>query len=106
VRKIKGKISEEKRYYISSIPKDAQKIGKTIRSHWAIENSLHWILDVAFRDDDSRIRKGNAPLNIAITKHMATNLLQKSKSKRDSIRQMQKAAGWDNDLLLSILKSI
>ncbi|WP_341763535.1 ISAs1 family transposase [Candidatus Tisiphia endosymbiont of Beris chalybata] len=105
-REIKGVLSEETRYYISSLEQEAVKIGMAIRSHWAIENSVHWILDVSFRDDDSRIRKGNAPQNIAIIKHMALNVLQKAKQKRDSIKQLRKAAGWDNNQLLTILQYI
>lgn len=105
-REIKGVRSQEKRYYISSLGKEPAKIGNAVRSHWAIENSLHWILDVSFRDDDSRIRKGNAPENICIIKHMALNLLQKAKGKRDSIKQLRKAAGWDDNTLLLILSQI
>lgn len=105
-RELKGLITEEKRYYISSLAKDAFEISKAIRSHWAVENSLHWILDVSFRDDDSRIRKGDAPQNIGAIRHFALNLLQKTKGKRDSIKQLRKAAGWDNAQLLSILKQI
>jgi predicted transposase YbfD/YdcC len=105
-RELKGTVSKERRYYISSVECNAKKIGYAIRSHWAIENSLHWILDVSFGDDDSRIRKGNAPQNITVIKHMALNLLQKSKGKRDSIKQLRKVAGWDNDKLLSILTQI
>ena len=102
-RKIKGITSEETRYYITSLENNAAKIGAAIRSHWAIENSLHWILDISFRDDDSRIRKENAPQNIAIIKHAALNMLQKSKGKRDSIKLLRKSAGWDNKQLLTIL---
>jgi predicted transposase YbfD/YdcC len=83
-----------------------KKIGSAIRAHWAIENTLHWVLDIRFKDDESRIRKGNAPQNIAIVKHMALNLLQKAKGKRDSIKQLRKAAGWDDNQLLNILKHI
>lgn len=105
-RDIKGVKTEEKRYFISSLAKNAPEIPKAIRGHWAIENSLHWILDVTFRDDDSRIRKGNAPQNIAIIRHFALNLLQKTKGKRDSIKQLRKAAGWSNEQLIAILKKI
>lgn len=105
-RDIKGVTTEEKRYYISSLAKNATQLSKAIRSHWSIENSLHWILDVTFRDDDVRIRKGNAPQNIATIRHFSLNLLQKSKGKRDSIKQLRKAAGWDNTQLLTILKQI
>lgn len=105
-REIKGIRSQEKRYYITSLDKEAAKIGHAIRSHWSIENNLHWVLDISFRDDESRIRKGNAPENICIIKHIALNLLQKAKGKRDSIKQLRKAAGWDNDVLLHILSQI
>jgi len=106
IREVKGKISEEIRYYISSMLADAEKIGKAIRSHWAVENSLHWILDVSFNDDQSRIRKGNAPQNMVVIKHFALNLLQKSKKPRESIKQNRKAAGWDDEYLTSIVKHI
>jgi predicted transposase YbfD/YdcC len=103
-QEIKGIVQNEKRYYISSLPKDAQKLGRVIRSHWAIENTLHWIMDVSFHDDESRIRKGFAPENMAVIKHAALNLLQKNKGKRDSIKQLRKIAGWDNERLYQILK--
>ena len=105
-REIKGVASEETRYYITSLAPVAAKIGRAIRAHWAIENSLHWILDMSFRDDDSRIRRGNAPQNIAVIKHMALNMLQKAKGKRDSIKQLRKAAGWENAQLIKILQQI
>ena len=103
-REIKGDIQTEKRYYISSLSKDAKKLGRVIRSHWAIENTLHWIMDVSFHDDESRIRKGYAPENIAVIKHAALNLLQKNKGKRESIKQLRKVAGWDNERLYQILQ--
>lgn len=103
---MKGTSSQETRYYITSLEPLAEKIGRAIRSHWAIENSLHWVLDISFRDDDSRIRRGNAPQNIAIIKHMALNMLQKAKGKRDSIKQLRKAAGWEHDQLIKILQQI
>lgn len=105
-REIKGVRNQERRYYITSLGQESAKIGHAIRSHWSIENNLHWVLDISFRDDESRIRKGNAPENICIIKHMALNLLQKAKGKRDSIKQLRKAAGWDNDVLLHILSQI
>ena len=92
-QEVKGVVQGEKRYYISSLSKDAQKLGRVIRSHWAIENTLHWIMDVSFHDDESRIRKGYAPENMALIKHAALNLLQKSKGKRESIKQLRKIAG-------------
>ena len=98
-----GEISKEKRYYISSLGKDAGKLNSMIRSHWAIENSLHYILDVSFRDDDSRIRLGNAPENIGIIKHVALNMLQANKQKRDSIKGLRKIAAWDHNRMHQIL---
>ena len=100
----KGKITEETRYYISSLPADAAKINAAIRSHWAIENSLHWVLDMSFGDDQSRIRKGNAPENITIIKHLALNLLSKAKEKRQSMKRLRKTAGWDDNILKNIVR--
>lgn len=74
-----------------------------IRSHWSIENSLHYVLDVAFKDDESRIRKGNAPMNMGIIKHAALNLLRKNQRKRESIKQLRKVAGWNHERLSQII---
>ena len=89
-----GKTSCETRYFITSLPPDARQLAEAVRAHWGIENQLHWVLDMIFRDDESRIRKGHAPQNATILKHMALNLLKKTKS-RNSIRVKRKAAGWD-----------
>ena len=99
----KGKITEETRYYITSLAAEPQKILNSVRSHWAIENSLHWVLDVSFNDDQSRIRKGNAPQNIAIIRHLSLNMLRSVQKKRQSIKGLRKKAGWDNDTLKEIL---
>lgn len=106
-REIKGEVTTEKRYYISSLSADPEKILNTVRSHWAIENKLHWVLDVCFGDDQSRIRKGNAPRNIAIIKKTALNLLQiiKATRPRISLKRMIKLAGWDNDFLNEVLRA-
>ncbi len=77
MRVIKGKATIETRYFISSLPNNAELLAESIRQHWGGENSLHWVLDVAFREDDSRIRKDNAPPNFAVLRHIAGNLLQK-----------------------------
>ncbi len=74
-----------------------------VRSHWSIENSLHYVLDIAFQDDASRIRKGNGPMNMGIVKHMALNLLRKAQRKRESIKCLRKIAGWNNERLSEIL---
>lgn len=104
-REIKNKKSEETRYYISSLSEGAAKVLSKIRSHWAIENSLHWILDMTFGEDSSRIRKENAPQNMAVIRHIALNLLQRAKAsmKRQSIRRLRKMAGWSWEMLTTIL---
>ena len=104
-RTINGKTSIETRYYISSLPADAKRILENTRSHWAIENSLHWVLDMSFGEDQSRIRKDNAPLAMAVIRHVALNFLQQAqeKYKRMSIKKLRKLAGWDNKTLEKIL---
>jgi predicted transposase YbfD/YdcC len=104
-RTIKNKTTEETRYYISSCTDNPEKALEKIRSHWAIENSLHWILDVVFGDDQSRIRKQNAPHVMSILRHIALNLLQLQKASmpRQSIKRLRKMAGWDDNILSSIL---
>ena len=74
VRMVKEKTTIETRYYISSLPNNAQKLGESVRSHWGIENSLHWVLDVSFREDDCPIRKDNTPQKFAILRHISLNL--------------------------------
>ena len=76
-----------------------------IRGHWGIENSLHWVLDIAFREDDSRVRKDNAPENLAVMRHIALNLLRQEKSLKVGIKAKRKRAGWDNDYLLKVLSN-
>jgi predicted transposase YbfD/YdcC len=102
-RDINGKIETESRYYISSLTLSPNKILKAIRSHWAIENSLHWVLDMSFNEDYSRIRKGNAPHIMAILRHVAANLLQTAKKNRQSIKGLRKLCGWDDSTLKGIL---
>lgn len=104
-RIINDKTTTETRYYITSLPADTSNIATAVRSHWSIENSLHWVLDVTFNEDQSRIRKGNAPQNIAIVKHIALNMLKNSKSqfKGASIKGLRKIAGWNNNAISTIL---
>jgi predicted transposase YbfD/YdcC len=75
-----------------------------VRSHWGIENSQHWVLGVSFREDESRIRKDNAPQNFAVLRHMALDLLKKETSLKKSVKSKQLKAGWDNDYLTRVLK--
>ena len=101
-RTLNDKTSDETRYFISSLTPDARQLAAAVRAHWGIENRLHWVLDMTFREDESRIRKDNAPANATILKHMALNMLKKTPSRR-SIRLKRKSAGWDNEFLASVL---
>ena len=101
----KGKINTENRYYITSLSKNAEELAEYIRGHWSIENQLHWILDVTFGEDDSRIRKDNAPENLAVIRHIALNLLKLDTSSSISIKGKRNKAGWDEDYLLQLVKS-
>ena len=100
-----NQVSVESRYYISSLESDAGRLLQATRSHWGIENRLHWVLDLSFREDESRVRTGNASENLAIIRHMALNLLRKDRTSKVSIKARRKLAGWDNDYLLSILSN-
>ncbi len=102
-REIKGKTSTEKSYFISSLNNDAAAIANAIRAHWGIENSLHWCLDIAFREDHCRIRKDHAPENFGIIRHMAINLLKRETSLKGGIQAKRLKAAWDHDYLLKIL---
>lgn len=91
------------RYFISSWQASAQQFLQRIRAHWQIENGLHWVLDIAFREDESRIRKDHAPQNMAVLRHVATNLLKRDVSVKVGIAAKRKMAGWDNTYLLRVL---
>jgi predicted transposase YbfD/YdcC len=105
-RKIRGKTTLETRYFISSLTGSAQKVANAAREHWAIENSLHYVLDVTFNEDRSRIRKDNAPENLVVLRRIALNMVKKEQThKKASVRRKVKAAGWDNTYLERILVS-
>lgn len=91
------------RLFISSLPSDAQRILHAVRTHWEIENKVHWVLDVVFREDDCRIRKGNGAQNFAVLRHIALNLLRQEASVKGSIRAKRLKAAWDHHYLLKIL---
>ena len=101
-RESDGKVTQETRFYITSLILLANLIGPMIRDHWMIENGLHWIMDMVFRDDECRVRTENAPANFTTLKHMANNLIRKMPGK-DSQRLKRKTAGWDNDFLASLV---
>ena len=96
------KIERETRFYISSLALAACLVGSLVRDHWAVENSLHWVLDMVFRDDECRLRTDHAPANFTTLKHMALNLIRRAKSK-DSIRLRRKVAAWDDEFLVSLI---
>jgi len=103
-RTVGEEVSQGWRYYISSLPgDDAEFLGLLIREHWGIENQLHWSLDVTFREDDSRVRKGHGAENLALLRKIALNLLKQETSRKASIRSKRKLGGWDHDYLLKLL---
>jgi predicted transposase YbfD/YdcC len=102
-RKLNDQVSTERRYYISSLAPDVKQAAEAVRGHWGIENSSHWILDVAFREDDSRVRAGNAPENLALVRKLTHNLLQQETTLKRGIKTKRLKAGWDRSYLLKIL---
>lgn len=101
-REIGDKKSIETRYYISSLPGSAHDFGRVVREHWGIENKAHWVLDVTFNEDASRIRKDYAAENMAATRRIALNLLRKDTSKGSLIKKRKRAA-WNNEFLIKVL---
>jgi predicted transposase YbfD/YdcC len=102
-RTTKEGTSVKRRYFISSLESNAKQLLHAVRTYWGIENKLHWVLDLAFREDESRVRKGNGPQNFAVLRHIALNLLRREDTAKISIRAKRKKAGWDNDYLLKVL---
>ena len=96
------KTERETRLYLTSSNLPAAKLGAIVRDHWAIENGLHWVMDLTFRDDECRIRTENAPENFVTLKHMAANLARREKGK-DSVRLTLKTAAWDDDYLARLI---
>jgi predicted transposase YbfD/YdcC len=99
-------ISRETRYYLSSLPGTARQIQDAVRRHWGIETSLHWILDMAFREDECRVRSGHAAHNFALLRHAALNLLRHETSLRCGVKAKRMRAGWDTAYLLKVVASI
>jgi predicted transposase YbfD/YdcC len=96
-------LSVETRYYLSSLPNDAELLNEAVRTHWAVENSLHWVLDVTFHEDSSRIRKENAPENFGLLRRLALCLLKKETTSKRSIKGKRLRASWDEGYLTRVL---
>ena len=101
-RELADKIEQETRFYITSLVYTAAQLAPVVRSHWSIENSLHWVMDMIFRDDECRVRTDHAPANFTTIKHMALNLIRRAPGK-DSVRLKRKVAAWDDNFLASLL---
>jgi predicted transposase YbfD/YdcC len=104
-RIIDGKETKYVRYYISSLPSNAERILQAVRNHWSIENKLHWVLDVALNEDRSRVRKDQAPENFAVLRHIALNPLKQEKTAKGGIHAKQFQAALKEEYLLKVLAS-
>lgn len=102
-RQMGTEASEESRFYISSLSGKAEHMLEAVRGHWSVENSLHWVLDMVFREDESRIRKGHGPENFAVLRHIAINLIKKETTSKGGVKARRNRAGWDNSYLLKVL---
>jgi predicted transposase YbfD/YdcC len=103
--KASGSVEHETRYYISSLAADAELLNRSIRQHWGIENSLHWVLDVAFHEDQSRKRAGNAAQTFSLINRIALNLLKNDQATKLGVRGKRLAAGWDNNYVVNLLRN-
>ncbi len=101
-RQIGATVSRETRYYITTLTRIAE-FSQAVRTHWGIENCVHWVLDVAFREDDSRVRKDHAPANFAVLRHVALNLLKRETSAKCGIKAKRLKAGWSEAYLRKVL---
>lgn len=102
-REVGDQITTERRYFISSRTSNAAQFGHAVRAHWGIENRLHWTLDVAFREDECRVRKDHGPDNMAMLRHLTLNLLRQETTHKRGIKSKRLKAGWDQPYLLKVL---
>jgi len=103
VREVEGQTSVERRFYLSSLPLGVETFARAVRSHWGVENKVHWTMDVCFREDQSRARSGYAAENLATLRRLALNLLKRDKTRKRGIRGKQLNAGWDHAYLARLL---
>jgi len=103
-RDMGDRITRDTRYFISSLSNDAKQFGEAARGHWGVENGLHWCLDIAFREDDSRVRKGHGATNLAIIRRFALSLVKQDPLRKIGVKASRKRAGWDNDYILDLLR--
>jgi predicted transposase YbfD/YdcC len=105
IRSVNGthKVESEIRYFLSSCRDDPAVLGAAIRAHWSIENTVHWVLDVTFREDDSRVRDRTAARNLALLRKSALNLIGRDRSGKASVRARRKRAAWDDDYMFQLL---
>lgn len=103
-RETDNKMTEEIRYFISSLDaNDLERLERVVRAHWAIENNLHWVLDIAFDEDSNRTRKGHSAANLAVIRHIALNLIKAEKTSKVGIKTKRLKAGWDNEYLRRVI---
>jgi predicted transposase YbfD/YdcC len=103
-RRLEHKTEHQVKYYISSLPSDAKSILSASRGHWGIENQLHWVLDIAFREDECRLRKGNGAQNFAVLRHIAVTLLQQEQTLKRGVKNKRLKAAWDTKYLCKVLQ--
>jgi len=105
-RRVGDASSVERRYYVASEALTAAKAQAAVRSHWQIENALHWVLDMSFGEDASRVRRGHAVANLAVVRHAVLNAIRSVKEPRQSVKRMRKIAGWSEETLERVLRQL
>lgn len=102
-RRLGSTVSVDRRYYLSSLDGDVAAFAGAVRDHWGVENGLHWILDLAFREDESRVRVGDGAHNLGVLRHIALNLLRRERTAKCGVKAKRLMAGWDTHYLLKVL---